>query len=158
MEIFELIISICTLGIALSALCIANKTMKADHERRKKQVTLKELNEIRTIHYNDFVEINKLLLKELNSLTNEQTQKLAKILGVIERFSVGVNTGVYDIQITNRVYGGFFITKYERFSEYIKKRRKTSGNFNLFSDFEKMYDDIKKIRKDPPKGGGIKNS
>lgn len=65
----------------------------------------------------------------------------------IEHFSVGVNTGVYDINVINRLGGNYLIGLFNRISPIIDKKREMSKGGKHYDEFERLIVRLKKKRK-----------
>lgn len=140
-------ISLGTLAIISGQLYFIYKTYKADHERRKKQSTIEYLNLIRKLYRplkekidKDIEEENVINIKDMNDVTMRRTKN---ILSVLEHLCVGINTGVYDFEILNRMSGRYLIKLYERFAPYIElEQRKYS---DTYIEFQHIYSQLKQI-------------
>lgn len=132
---------------------------KADHERTKKQSTIE--------FYNEISKETVLLLDEMktHSITGHVPidkieehpglkSAVQRYLSLMERFSVGVNTGVYDLYIFDRMAGIHTIHKFNELRAFIEFTRE-KRNINVFYvDFEQMVTSLSEIRKKrfPQKG------
>jgi hypothetical protein len=119
------------------------KNSKADHERRKKQATIEFYNHTGNERNNLLDQIiNVCKVEEGSDMLNTIKGYLANM----ERLAVGINTGIYDITVFDRMAGNFTIRTYDRLREIIDSRRKVGCAPYLFSDFEKLVLDLKKLR------------
>ncbi len=126
---------------------------KADHERRRKQSTIEFYNEIypylrdcKTEIANAFGE-GYVTPDDKRYQENLSLQKaILEYLTIIERFAVGVNAGIYDVNIFARTSGKVVSDTYKRLSPVIENMRKVQNYPQLFNDFEKMCKDIDKAR------------
>jgi hypothetical protein len=165
-EIIKISILLITAIIALFQLNVMVRSFKADHERRKKQATIEYINMIRP----EYRKINNLLLEKFGNdpigeseikkiiEDHELWSKLKDILGMFEHLATGINTGVFDIQILNRMAGSYIIIVYDRFFVYIRERRKATGNNFLFDEYEFLINRLKSIRMKRKEKGDIKLS
>ena len=153
MTLYE-IASIALIGIATVVVVI---TIRADHERRKKQSTMETavqmLREARQILQQEFgiVEITE---KEMDRLKNDKIL-LAKInyaFGVFEHIAVAVKAGVYDKDLIFRTLGQTFVDIYKQYHLYVDFRKEKYGEFTYceIEDIGTIYtEEIEKgIRKD----------
>lgn len=65
---------------------------------------------------------------------------------IIERFAVGVNTGIYDINIFTNTSGKVVADIYKKLSPIIENMRLTQNYPEMFCDLEKMSKEVEKIR------------
>lgn len=72
--------------------------------------------------------------------------EIKEYLSLLERFSVGVNTGIYDLNIADRLSGSFFINKYYQFHPFILDIRQKRQDKRLYDEFETMVKKLEKIR------------
>lgn len=63
----------------------------------------------------------------------------------MERFSAGVNVGVYDLKITNRIAGSYLINLYYQIKPYIVNIRKSRFDNTLYEEFEHMINNLMRI-------------
>ncbi len=125
------------------------KTYKADHERRKIQSTIEYLHKIKKLYRPIKKKINSefdrdhiINLIDIKRIENLES-KIEEILSVIEHLSVGVNTGVYDFHILNRMSGNYLIKLFEQFSPFINKAQER--NKTTYIEFLHVYGELKKI-------------
>ncbi|MCR4693534.1 MAG: DUF4760 domain-containing protein [Firmicutes bacterium] len=115
---------------AVIAIIISIAIYRHGLNRERKIDTLKKLSEIRRKYFNS----NKLNDKEKLKYINE-----------LEYFATGINSKIYDIKIVKSMSGSRLIRQYEKWiKNFIKSRRKKSGNKSAYCEYEKM---IKKIQK-----------
>lgn len=131
---------------------LQSKSVMADHDRRKKQSTLEfyseiypYLSECRTkiadIFENGYVTPDNIKYKE-----NTDIQKIIyEYLVIIERFAVGVNSGIYDINIFSKTSGKVVSDMYKKLSPIIEEMRISQNYPEMFNDFEKMSKDVEKV-------------
>lgn len=142
---------------------LQSRSMMADHDRRKKQSTLEfytniypYLSEFRTkitdVFGNGYVTPDDVRYKE-----NTDMQKMIyEYLVIIERFAVGVNSGIYDINVFAKTSGKTVSDMYKKLSPIIEEMRVTHKYPEMFNDFEKMCKDVEKVReKMYPKLSGV---
>lgn len=132
---------------------LQSKSLLADHERRKKQSTLEfysniypYLSEFRTkitdVFGNGYVTPDDVRYKQ-----NADIQKMIyEYLVIIERFAVGVNSGIYDINVFAKTSGKVVSDMYKKLSPIIEELRVTQNYPEMFNDFEKMSKDVEKVR------------
>lgn len=91
--------------------------------------------------------INKELMENSdgNPEIKEALEAIHRYLDLMERFSVGVNIGVYDLRVFMRIAGRSTTNKYEKIKDYISCRRTLLGRPDLYVDFEKMVNNIREI-------------
>ena len=161
MTIFEIltaitaIISIALVGVQIH---LAAKALKDDHTRRRQQATLDYLIKDVRPHWGD--ELRQLVssigrtipmsdetMKTLRA-NPQSRQKINKLLGNIEHMSVGVNMGVYDLEILDGSSGGFIINTFNRFSPYIRRRQIKQPT--IYTEFEQLAIALCKRRDIPP--------
>lgn len=133
---------------------LQSKSLIADHERRKKQSTLEfysniypYLSEFRTkitdVFGNEYVTPNDIRYKQ-----NTDIQKMIyEYLVIIERFAVGINSGIYDINVFAKTSGKAVSDIYKKLSPIIEDMRVVHNYPEMFCDFEKMSKDVEEVRK-----------
>jgi hypothetical protein len=164
-DIFDLVSNIAVIvgvPIALYTLKYAVLGLKADNERRKKQSTIEFYQEIFSLVEPLKIELNdKFKYNAINPTASEYTDdrvlqdNIINYLVCMERFSVGVNIGVYDIDVYMRCTGRATIAMFEQLHPVIMERRRTTGNY-LYTDFEKMVNLMRKKYQKKNNKGTIK--
>ena len=160
MTIFEILtalaafVSIALVGIQIH---LAAKTLKDDHDRRRQQATLEYLIKDVRPHWGDELRQLASSIGRTIPMSDETMSKLRanpqsrqlinKLLGNIEHMAVGVNMGVYDLEILDRSSGGFLINTFNRFLPYIRRRQMKQPL--IYTEFEKLTDALCKRRGRP---------
>ncbi len=152
--------------IALIQVGIGIRTLRADHERRKKQATILYLDNLRT----SYRKWNNELVKKFGTdpigaeTANKITEDIGSwailkdMLGLFEHLAVGVNTGVFDIDILNKMAGQYLIDVYDRWKVYINERRKDPKHQSVYMEYEILVNRIRLIRKKDDEIGRIRYS
>lgn len=88
------------------------------------------------------------LLEQLSSEsgTSDRRRDLNRFLSYYEAVGVGVNTGVFDIEIIDRAWGSVIIRTFAAYREYICERRSARRQPLLFSEFEELAECIARRR------------
>jgi len=164
-EILTLLIGTTTAGILLVQAGLALKSLKADHERRKKQATFEFVQKIRPAWLEAKHAIEEkwgdepLTSKELLEIDSDfQLLKLVRnLLGQLEHLSVGMNSGVFDKDLLYRMSGSQLISIYHRLHTYIDRAQKSSPKAYIeYQDLVKSFEDRRRTR--PGASGNIVNS
>ena len=135
MDIIALVIS----GIAL-ALSIFQYITEAS--RQKKESTLIAYNSLQNEVFSELRNYDLGSIKKGDKGWNEVTTCLAKI----ENSSIGINTGIYSLNIVNRLGGGFFIKQFDKLLPVINQKRKADSVNKHYDEFEKVIIKLKKKR------------
>lgn len=132
---------------------LQSKSLMADHERRKKQSTLEfysdiypYLSEFR-IKITDVFGNGYVTPDDIRYKQNTDIQKMIyEYLVIIERFAVGINSGIYDINVFAKTSGKIVSDMYKKLSPIIENMRIIQNYPEMFNDFEKMSKDIVEVR------------
>ena len=145
---------------------VAFLQFRAFHERRKKEATIEFINKVREVYR----KVNYELKKEFGEgpLDEEKLSKLyantdlwnqlKNMLALFEHLAVGVNSGVFDFDILSRMSGQYLINMFDRYSFYIRDRRKKLGNPRLYEEFEALVAKLRQHRNKLTTKGNIKYS
>lgn len=164
-EILTLLIGTTTAGILLVQAGLALKSLKADHERRKKQATFEFVQKIRPAWIEAKHAIEEkwgdepLTSKELLEIDSDfQLLKLVRnLLGQLEHLSVGMNSGVFDKDLLYRMSGSQLISIYHRLHTYIDRVQRSSPKAYIeYQDLVKSFEDRRRTK--PDASGNIVNS
>jgi hypothetical protein len=135
--------------VQLSGLRASNQLQRevflADHERRKKQATIefthRVLEERRAV---SGLITNAFGADHINpgdprySENPELKSAVLRYLNLMERISVGINIGVYDLHTFSRITGRATSRFFRRLTPIIESRRLETGAPTLYRDFEVM--------------------
>jgi len=146
-------------GIAIWQLFVAKKGFKADHERRKKQATIAFYSEISEKFRESLKQIDETFPNEgiinVSAVETDSAMKdaIKNYLSHMEDFSVGINTGIYDIYIFDRMAGVFTITWFDRLREFIAHSRHKFDSLghlrpHTYGDFEALVSRLKEVRRE----------
>ncbi len=133
-------------------LIITGISLIRDHRRSKRQATIDFYNELNKETAGIIEDIlrhcdmqGKLVkLADGDPLHGE----IKRYLSLMERFSVGINAHVYDIQVFDRMHGMVTLSMYNALEDYIKTKNEQYGHGDFYyGDFVKVAKRIKKIRK-----------
>ncbi len=119
-----------------------------ESNRQKKESTLNAYSELQKDVFDGLHQYN------LNNMDRNSTDwtEVTKCLAKIEKFSVGVNTKIYSIEILNRLGGGFFVEQFKLLYPIIKQKRKEDSKQKHYDEFEKTVRALQKKR------GAVKQS
>jgi hypothetical protein len=154
MDIINVIAIIADVAVILGV-PVALWSVLSIHERTKKQETIefyhqisietRELSRVMSSTFgNDTINITDERFKDNKNMQNCTT----RYLSLMERLSVGINMGVYDLKTYNRLSGSLTIRMYNRLSNIIRDKRIERGQPTLYIEFERLAQELKK-RRDP---------
>lgn len=133
-----------------------------DHDQRKKAATMTHIASMTYDRARDIKLCGTDSNGELIPMTydrakfvnmNPDLHSLAfKLLAEMEFYSTGVNTSVFDLDVANRLNGGFVIAQYVRYHAYIQLsvdlQRDISYKQRLYDQFEALAFQLNSLR--PP--------
>ena len=70
----------------------------------------------------------------------------------MEWISTGINTGVYDINVFDRLYGDVTIRMYNQLKNYIINKRIEINEMEVYQDYELLVKRLKQIHTDNGRG------
>jgi|GEM_PF-1018565 len=129
---------------------LQQKSILADHERRKKQSTIEFAYQVLEERIVATDQINKVFknqevvnvtAQEYINNVNGVRKAISRYLNLMERISVGINIGVYDRDTFMRITGRLTIRFYKRIEPVIMEKRK-DGNIHAYCDFEQLVKDM----------------
>jgi len=130
-----------------------------EHQRRQNEMTLNAYNSVRSDLRRALRRVRKQLeLEDMFATMSEQNLKniiedkalrdeVAKILGYINKFAVGIKYDVFSKSMVNDLAGRLFIETYRQFTPYISWVREGSDH-PFYIEYEKMVQDLKEIKVD----------
>lgn len=118
---------------------------KTDYERRKKQATL-EFSNRSGVEFLRFLEEfdrrrAKDELTDYSKFNVEDKFLIQRFLAEMEDICTGVNTGIFDYDVLNRLMGNTLVRRHKQFSQYIKDSQEVQRS--LYIEFE---DVVRRIR------------
>lgn len=137
--------------IAFVNLQTIKKQYKAQYERTCKEETIKFFHELKQRSH----EIEKRIFADFGTkpINIEKIKdpdyfmEIKNFLSLLERFSLGVNTQIYDLNIADRLSGSYFINMYNQLNPFIQKIRKQRNDNRLYEEFEMMKISLGNLRK-----------
>ncbi len=164
-EVITTALTIIGLAFVVVQLSIGIRSMKADHERQKKQATIEYLHNIRPVYnqlwnniqerFGDDIISEKMVVALENE--HEIRREIKELLSILEHASVGMNTGVFDKDLWYRMSANFLIRLYNRLRAYIKHAQ--TYNSYAYVEFEGIVKDFEIRKATHPDGrGNIKYS
>ena len=134
-----------------------------DHQRRQNEMTLNAYNTVRgdlrdtirrirvTLGLADM--FSEFTQENLDQIMSDEVLRddVAKMLGFVNKFAVGINHDVFNIYLLNDLAGKLFIQTYQQFSPYIQRVREDYDGF--YRDYEGLVYKLQEIRygkKDTP--------
>lgn len=146
--------------IALRELRLIKQSHLEDHTRNLRQSTIEFYNLINneTKELIDDVIINKIDLSvEAINHNPELHQKVRRYLSLMERFSVGINSHMYDITVFDRIQGKTTLIMFDALTPYIDSISEKYGTF-FYGEFLKVINQIKEIREERRNAGYSKKT
>lgn len=148
----EIVIGAIGLMFVTIELFIGIRSLRIDHDRRKKDATLSHVSDIS----DRWDELKFTLDKDFGwdePLTNEnideiekdyeQRDNLRRLLRMVEHIALGANIDVFDKVIIYRMANDSLTTIYKRLSPYINHLREEYDSETVYVEFETMLDDFK---------------
>jgi len=77
---------------------------------------------------------------------NKDWEEISLALSLVEHFAVGVNNSIYDIKILNSMAGNKMISLFSNCESVIHNKREGRDNQKNYAEFEKMINQLKKLR------------
>lgn len=155
-DIIAIPLAIIGLYYIVRQLKLALLESERDHQRRQDEMTLNAYNTVRGDLRDTIRRIRiKLGLKDMfANLTEENLEEImrdnvlrddvAKMLGFVNKFAVGINYDVFNIYLVNDLAGKLFIQTFKQFYPYINRVREDYDGF--YKDYENLVYKLEKIR------------
>ena len=160
MENYSLLVAVIQIFALLAIIVqirIAIVTMKADHERRKKEATIEHFGHIwRDIRHKleSRYGTDPITKEDLDKIhENKQLNAdIIQLLGALEHMAVGVNIGVYDREVLYRMSASSIINIYHRLKLFIDARQ--VKNPNIYIEFQELATEFADRKRVKPKNIG----
>lgn len=135
--------------------------ISSDHEQRQKAATM---DYIASMPYQSDVDLKLCGITPDGTIKNIDEDRAREIyldsqlkseadkrLATFEFYATGVNTGVFDFDVSNKLNGGYIIQQYERYFQYIQfiinSKSDVSYKKRVFDQFELLVKKLSKYRK-----------
>jgi len=162
-QIISLVLQLSAFSVVAYQLLLVLRTLRADHERRRKQASIEKLgHEYRECRYalESKFGTKHITAEEIVKIASddEYEANVKRLLGVLEHIAVGVNSGIYDKELVFRMSSGSMIDIYRRMEPFIVHRRNTGYKWS-YVEFQHLIREFegKKIII-PMKDGNIRFS
>jgi len=155
-DILSVPLAIIGIILVVRQLKLSLEESEREHTRRQKEMTLNAYNAIRGELRRSIRNIrNRLGIEDMfDRFTKEHLDKILtdkelrheviKMLGMINKFAVGVKHDVFNIELVNDLAGRLFIETYYQFEPYIKHVRQKSPTFYI--EYERMVKRLESLQ------------
>lgn len=154
MELLDLIVNLFTcLGVVIAVLEFgrAYKASLAENERKQKQDTLEfyltiknDLYQINHIIYNRYKR-ERIIYAEIEN-DEEFINEIKSYLNIMEIVATGINTGIYNIFVFDRLYCDVCVRVAVQLEDYIVNRRKLINEKEIYRDYDLLVEKLKVIQ------------
>lgn len=156
LDILEIAVDIFTcIGIIVAALefRLSKSAVLADSERIQKQDTISFFMSVKDdlYMYNHSIferyRNEKIVYAEIKD-DQEFILVLKNYLNTMEIIATGINTGVYNINVFDRLYGDACVRYADQLQDYITSRRMVIGHPEMYVDYDLLVARLREIHKD----------
>jgi len=151
LEDYSYVATIATAFITLAGICVAYYIAEKELDERKKDVTMKAWTEFtNNTQEKEMVSIYRLLVHKpynIESLffNDEKIMfYISRYLNELEIFAYCVNEKIYNFEVIRHLSSGRIKSLYDLFYGVIKELRRIHDNDNIYSEFEKLVENIQK--------------
>lgn len=154
MDIIQLIIDVITCIGVIIAIFEFRQSKKIEiilNDRQIKQNTLDAFK----VREDEFHEYNSVIYKIYGKkiISNDELQANKDMVVLIKDYfnkleflCTGVNIGIYDIDVFERLYGDVMVRIYHQFYDYIRYRREDRKTEIVYAEFESVVKKMEKIQ------------
>jgi hypothetical protein len=156
-DIMAIPIAIVGVVLIVRQLSLARQESERDHQRRQNEMTLNAYNTVRvdlreTIRrvrdklelndmFDEFREEHLIHIREDNELRDD----VARMLGFLNKFAVGIKYDVFNIELLNDLAGRLFIETFHQYKLYIDWVRKDYEEF--YVEYERVVERLKQMKR-----------
>ena len=139
----------------LISVIVAVTSIINSNQRTKKQSTLEAFVQFKKtmeslenkIHNYSNDEICRIIQKHEQDSRSEEWNQIKEYLAAVERFATGVNAGIYDVEVVNKMGGYFLCEQYKTLYPIIQYKRQKDQNDCIYEEFRDMVNAIIGVRK-----------
>jgi len=151
-DIFAIPIAILGIILIVRQLQLSLEESEKEHQRRQNEMTLNAYNTVRGDLRDSIRRVrNELQLDDMfDDFTDENLEQIinnkhirhdvARMLGYLNKFAVGIKYDVFNINLVNDLAGLLFIETYRQFRPYINWVRKDASHF--YVDYEELVEKL----------------
>ena len=126
------------------------KSTLADNERGQKQATLDFYmtvkDDLYVYNHSIYIKFKRNEFKYAEIEKDEEfILNLKNYLNIMEIIATGINTGIYNIDVFDRLYGDVCMRVAGQLKDYIEERRNLMGEEEIYRDYELLILKLKKI-------------
>lgn len=156
-DIMAIPIGIVGVVLIVRQLSLTRQESEKEHQRRQNEMTLNAYNAVRGDLRETIRPVrHKLELDDMfDQFTEENLQQIiedsvlrddvARMLGFLNKFAVGVKYDVFNINLLNDLSGTLFVQTFSQFKPYIDWVRQKSDFFYI--DYERLVEKLKGIER-----------
>jgi len=156
-DIIAVPIGIVGVVLIVRQLTLARQESEREHQRRQNEMTLNAYNTVRGDLRETIRRVrHRLELKDmfapfteenLEQIVNDHVLRddVARMLGLLNKFAVGIKYDVFNIELVNDLAGSLFIQTFRQFKPYIDWVRKDSEIF--YVDYQRLVEKLKKMKR-----------
>lgn len=153
MELLKIIVDISTcIGIIIAALefHFMRKTSIAEHERIQKQATFEYFSSIceqlYSLNHQIYVKYKRQSINYMEVQDDDEFISILKqYLNMMETIAAGINTGIYNIYVFDRLYGDVALRVSVQLEDYINNRRNLIGEQEIYKDYDELMNHLVEI-------------
>jgi hypothetical protein len=157
-DILAIPIGIVGVILIVRQLSLTRQESEKEHQRRQNEMTLNAYNAVRGDLRETIRRVRiKLELEDMFSPFTEQNLEqiindrvlrddVARMLGFLNKFSVGIKYDVFNIELLNDLSGRLFIETFNQFKLYIDWVRKDSKDFYI--EYERVVESLKCMKEE----------
>ena len=156
-DILSVPIGIVGVVLIVRQLRLSLQESEREHQRRQNEMTLNAYNAVRgdlrktirrirqKLELDDM--FDKFTEQHLEEIINDKALRddVARMLGFLNKFAVGVKYDVFNIKLINDLSGTLFTQTYRQFKPYIDWVRKDSKVFYL--EYERLVEKLEHLKK-----------
>lgn len=154
MDTLNIIINIFTcIGVIIAVLEFKHtyKATLSENERKQKQDTFDfylsikdELYRLNHVIYERFKR-EKIVYADIEN-DDELIQNIKEYLNLMEIVATGINVGIYNIYVFDRLYGDVCVRVASQLEEYISDRRNLINEQEIYRDYDLLIKKLKNIQ------------
>lgn len=129
--------------ISVIALFLTVAQYFGEYKRKKKQDTLEAYDKLQTEVFTPLNAIRKQYPTMPLTYSFDKRADVTSYLAKIERFCVGVNLGIYDLNTLMRCGGAYFVRQYLYLEPLIKEKRKRNNGGAHYDEYENVVRKLK---------------
>ena len=143
------VLSLLALGVSVFSVASSTVVYVTGRQRERRTATLNAFNVLQEQVLDHLNLYTRKRVEEISaSPRSEEYKLLSGYLARLEHFAVGINTGIYDVQVVKRLAGRYLCGLQDKIDPLIQKKRQLNQTAKHYDELEAMLNQMRSFYRD----------